>query len=239
MSNRTTVLNMARPLFQGLTRRQSHLPRLHSRASAQPRRFHATATNFTSTSPPPFAALEGLPARRIYTESFPCTLHYYSSRGPKLALFDHKKLPPHDLGTGRYIHHDHVHVGDAGLVDPRDSSVRWNGLHMYPNTINSVELMGYFSDEAEECRMQGQDVPTPWMFTIPKGTPLPGHLFLVYEDLEQFHLLAREAKPVSVLSEELNHFFNSHGSKMPKGDWNIKYFLEGCKTYSEHEYMAR
>jgi hypothetical protein len=43
---------------------------------------------------------------------------------------------------------------------------------MYPNTINSVELMGYFSDEAEECRLQGQDVPTPWMFTIPKGEHL-------------------------------------------------------------------
>lgn len=35
------------------------------------------------------------------------------------------------------------------------------------------------------------------------GTPLPRHLFLVYEDLEQFHLLAREAKPVSGMNSLL------------------------------------
>lgn len=92
-----------------------------------------------------------------------------------MSLFDHdRELEDAPRGDARqgglYMHHDLVSCDDRGLVDPSYTGrFRWNGLHMYPNTVNSVELLRSFSDWADECRLLGQDVPFPWMFTISKG----------------------------------------------------------------------
>lgn len=218
---------------------QRHLPSLKGRhAAATPtvltrRSIHGTTTNLTA-SIPHFAS--EFQAKNIYTDRFPCTLHYYSSRGPKLLLYDHREYDG-DSDVHR-LPQDAVAVNDQAIVDPAITSP-WGGATMYPNTLLMLQITRSFSDWAEECKSKGEDVATPWFFTIPKGehrsiayyyqaacfrldeqradnnfhnggcgiagTSLPSHLFLVHEDLETFHLLPREAKPLHGKSHTLSH----------------------------------
>lgn len=173
------------PLFRSLTRRKPNqplplpllLPLSSTYTTSPPRRFHATATNLrpTTTPVPPFA--KAFQAERIYTDHFPCTLHYYSSRGPKLALFDYTTLfagvieKYSDFANyPYYIHEDSVFVGNNGLVDPTDrSQSNLNGLNMWPNTLLMLQITRSYSEAADDFRAGGEDVPIPWIFTITKG----------------------------------------------------------------------
>lgn len=157
-----------RSLFKNALQR--HSPSLQGRhAVAVPaviltrRPFHATTTNFTA-SIPDFA--REFQAKNIYTDRFPCTLHYYSSRGPKLLLYNHEEYEG-DSDIHR-LAQDAVTVNDQAIVDPKITSP-WGGATMYPNTLLMLQITRSFSDWAEECKSKGEDVATPWFFTIPKG----------------------------------------------------------------------
>lgn len=165
---------MAGRLLRCSMRGQTPLSRPHLVKKTRAQRFHATATNFTPTIPPFAKAFQ---AKGIYTDYFPCNLHYYSSRGPKLALFDYASLSSGiiekhgDLADyPYYIHEDSVCVGKNGLVNPADrSQCNYNGLNMWPNTLLMLQIMRSYSEAAEDFRERGEDVPIPWIFTITKG----------------------------------------------------------------------
>ncbi|KUI64401.1 hypothetical protein VM1G_11198 [Cytospora mali] len=160
------AMAMARPLFRGLMRRQPPMARPHSFAGVLAQQFHTTATNLTSISPPIPKKLHA-EIKSIYTDSFPYTLYFYNTRGPKLALC-HYDRQMDERGDWHHRHGSHVIVNKDGLVDPEDPS-RINGIPMFPNTILQYEILRLNWEWAENLKEEGQDLPPPWIFTIPKG----------------------------------------------------------------------
>lgn len=141
------------------------------------RQFHQSTTNSTTSRHIPKFATK-FQANNIYTDRFPCTLHYYSSGGPKLRLYDQAELHEGDGGDVHRLAQDAVTVDDKAVVDPASTS-SWSacGATMYPNTLLMLQITRSFSDWAQECKSKGEDMATPWFFIIPKGEPRAGDLF--------------------------------------------------------------
>lgn len=175
---------MARPLFRDLMRRQPLLAQPYSFTSTLTQQFHITATNLTrrnlTSINPPLPKTFPAKIQSLYTDDFPYTLHYYCTYGPKLALHDCSKLegnPDKLLRTDpHYCNENHVSVNEDGIVDPANTS-KWNGVPMFPNTKYQHAFIDNKSEWADILRKErGQDVPSAWIFTVPRGMYL--ELFL-------------------------------------------------------------
>lgn len=139
--------------------------------ATNPTRSSLSRSDLMSTNPQLPKTFPGK-IKSIYTDKFPYSLFYYCTYGPKLALrdgdklegsFDDLELDPH------YCRENSVSVNKDGLVDPANTS-RWNGVPMFPNSKNQQTLIDGNLGWAEILRDDhGREVPTAWIFTIPKG----------------------------------------------------------------------
>lgn len=142
---------------------QPCLYRLQSFVNTQQQRFHSTPGRFGPDIPPFATAFR---AKSVYLDAFPCTLHHYSSEGPRLSLYDGRKDRPDEHPERTHV--NRVEVGYDGLVDPALTSW-WNGVSMSSNTLLQQQIWTNCGDWADECREKGWEVAEPWMFTLPKG----------------------------------------------------------------------
>lgn len=161
-----STMHLSQFLPRGSRWPQPFLLRLQSFATTRPRPFYSTSSRLFSNVPVFATAFR---ARSIYVDCFPCTLHYYSSGGSRLSLYDGKKYI-HDDDSER-IQGDCVEVGDDGFVDPALTSW-WNGISIFPNTLLRQQIWTNWGEWAEACREQGWEVAEPWIFTLSKGTKL-------------------------------------------------------------------
>ncbi|KAI0427789.1 hypothetical protein F5Y09DRAFT_22540 [Xylaria sp. FL1042] len=158
----------------------------------------------------------GFLVKAIYS-SFPATLMYYSPR-QKVGLYDEKEADdrPHDnYNDGVRLHN--------GLVFPSMSNDPTNGAVMYPNTFLMQELIRRYYDEALDREEDGQKVDTPYIYSIPKGTPIPSHLILINQYIARFSLQPARGMPLQALNEALDEFFSKHAKKETADTWLDKH----------------
>lgn len=168
---------ITRAVLQGPSRGLLRLPLARPPCGMLARRqLHATAQRRNSTGTAQYAA--DLPAKKVYQDSFPCTLHYYSWRGPTMAMHGS------DLSSGsdaaeedNLLGQDVVRVQEDGLVypGPKGNDSVWNGALMMPHATFLLELTDNYLDNYVARKSVGRDVPEPYFFTVPKG----GYLNLV------------------------------------------------------------
>lgn len=134
---------------------------------SRPRHLHVTAKAGSTT--PSYAT--AFHAKDVHTKSFPCTLHYYSSRGPNLLLYDHTDGEATEGSKELYcLHQDAVVVHSDGLVYPGPAAPRiWNGLYMLPNTLLMQQIITGYLDWYETNKETNEKIAMPYLFTIPKG----------------------------------------------------------------------
>jgi hypothetical protein len=135
---------------------------------SRPRYLHVTVEANSAT--PSYAT--AFHAKDVYTKSFPCTLHYYSPRGPSLLLYDHAdgKEATESSEELYRLHTDAVVVHSDGLVYPGPAVPRiWNGLYMLPNTLLMQQIITGYLDWYETNQEANKKIATPYIFTIPKG----------------------------------------------------------------------
>ncbi|KEZ39209.1 hypothetical protein SAPIO_CDS9873 [Scedosporium apiospermum] len=90
---------------------------------------------------------------------------------------------------------------------------------MQPNTFSMQEIIRQNYDEAIEREEEGGSAETPFVFTIPKGTPIPGHLILINEYLARFSLQPSRAMSLKELNRSLDEFYDKNAIKETPGDW--------------------
>ncbi|KAI0467840.1 hypothetical protein F4859DRAFT_226612 [Xylaria cf. heliscus] len=157
-------------------------------------------------------------AKAIYS-CFPATLLYYSPRR-RLGLYDEQETDdrPSD------IYEDRVRLKD-GLVFPGASRnpATSNGAVMYPNTFMMQELIRRYYDDALDRQDDGQEVGTPYIYSVPRGTPIPSHLILVNEWISRFSLQPARGMPLQVLNEVLDEFYSKYAQKDTADAWLEKH----------------
>ncbi|KAI1275388.1 hypothetical protein F5Y07DRAFT_400387 [Xylaria sp. FL0933] len=160
----------------------------------------------------------GFSVKAIYS-SFPATLMYYSPR-QKVGLYDEREADnrPHDnYGDGVML--------DNGLVFPRvyDNATASNGAVMYPNTFFMQELVRRYYDEVLDREEEGQEVDTPYIFSVPKGTLIPSHLILTNDYNAKFSLQPARGMPLQALNDALHEFYSKHAKKETVDAWLAKH----------------
>ncbi|KAI7779536.1 hypothetical protein LA080_000725 [Diaporthe eres] len=136
---------LSKSLPRGPAWPQACLSRLQSLVNTQQRCFHNMPGRFGPDIAPSATAFR---AKYIYFDASPCTLHHYSSGGPKLSLYDGRKDRPGEH-PGR-THVNRVEVGGDGLVDPALMSW-WNGISMSPNTLLQQQIWTNWGDWADSA----------------------------------------------------------------------------------------
>ncbi|RWA03545.1 hypothetical protein EKO27_g11559 [Xylaria grammica] len=156
----------------------------------------------------------GFSIKAIYS-SFPATLSYYSPR-QKVCLYDEREAD----NRPDNVYYDRVTL-ENGLVFPRASQNPFisNGAIMFPNTAMMQEIFRRHYDEALDREEGGQEIDTPYIYSVPKGTPIPSHLILVNEFLSQFSLQPAHGMPLEALNEALDEFYSKHARKEEAGSW--------------------
>ncbi|TGJ85892.1 hypothetical protein E0Z10_g2881 [Xylaria hypoxylon] len=173
-------------------------------------------------------ALRQLFASRMFRRRFsvkatysscPATLLHYSPH-QKLGLYNEKEADnrPDD------IYNDRVSLKD-GLVLPSISqnSSTSNGAAMYPNTCMLQELFRQHYDDNLDREDDGQEVDTPYIYSIPKGTPIPSHLILTNEWVSHFSLQPARGMPIRALNGVLEEFYSKHAQQETADAWFDKY----------------
>lgn len=133
-----------------------------------PRYLHITAK--ASSATPSYTST--FHAKDVHTKSFPCTLHYYSPRGPSLLLYDQAdgKEDTESSEELYRLHQDAVVIHGDGLVYPGPAAPRiWNGLYMLPNTLLMQQIITGHLNWYETNKEKNVKMATPYLFTIPKG----------------------------------------------------------------------
>ncbi|KAK1766564.1 hypothetical protein QBC33DRAFT_104820 [Phialemonium atrogriseum] len=171
--------------------------------------------------------------KAIYS-SFPATLHYYSPQRSS-SLYERKESgsPPEDIfDEGVTLKH--------GLVYPAvDKSVS-NGAVMFPNTFLMQEIVRMYFDETLDREDEGKNVETPFIYTIPRGTPVPSHLILINEYLCRFSLQPSRGIPLEYLNRSLDEFYLKHGSKETAESWLDRHpFQEAVPDEADDVWMAK
>lgn len=136
------------------------------------RQLHVTARARNSTAPTHHAT--DLPAKNVYHEFFPCTLHYYSCHGPTMAMHATSSEPSSESDVDKEdnrLGQDVVRVQEDGLVypGPEGNDPVWNGAMMMPHATFLLEITENYYDGYEEQKAAGHNVPEPYFFTVPKG----------------------------------------------------------------------
>ncbi|KAI0008836.1 hypothetical protein F4779DRAFT_418088 [Xylariaceae sp. FL0662B] len=161
--------------------------------------------------------------KAVYS-SFPCTLFHYSSRQHS-NLYDHKEANsrPDDLFSEGVI------VDEKGLVYPSVNTQLTisNGSEMTPNTFSMQEFTRMYFDYFLEREDAGHPVETPFVYTIPKGTPIPNHLILINECRADFSLQPSHGMSLTDLNQSLDEFYRKHASKETAEAW-----------FDEHPYQT-
>lgn len=165
------------------------------------RQLHATARRPNAPWPTKYDT-DLRTAQKLYYDFFPCTLHYYSWRGPKMAMHGCRLPPgPDDLTPplsaveqDNLLGADAVRVQDDGLVypGPVGTDPVWSGAMLMPQATFLLEITGNYHDFYEEQKAAGRDVPEPYFFTVPKGERCP--TLLLRADLAKFHLVIQDCE---------------------------------------------
>lgn len=134
------------------------------------RQLHATARRAHSTGPAQHAT--ELPAKNIYRDFSPCTLHYYSCHGPTMAMHATSSSPSSDDDkVDNRLGQDVVRVQEDGLVypGPEGTDSVWNGAMLMPLATFLLDITENYHDVYEEQKAAGHYLPEPYFFTVPKG----------------------------------------------------------------------
>ncbi|KAI0972088.1 hypothetical protein F4678DRAFT_460920 [Xylaria arbuscula] len=148
----------------------------------------------------------------IYS-SFPATLMYYSPR-QKLGLYDARTAddrPDENYDDGVALSND--------LVFPGVYDNASNGATMWPNTFLMQEIFRRYYDEGLDREEDGQKIDTPYIFSVPKGTPIPSHLILLNESMSKFSLQPSRGMPLQALNKTLDEFYSKHATKETADEW--------------------
>ncbi|KAK4068349.1 hypothetical protein Purlil1_13807 [Purpureocillium lilacinum] len=156
---------------------------------------------------------------------FPASLTYYSPR-TKSNLFDHQEIEnrPHD------VYDEGVIIAKDGLVYPGVQKYVSNGAALYPNTFTQQEYIRRYFDEFLDRAENDEDVDTPHIFTIPKGTPIPNQLILINEYLARFSLQPSYGMPLRDLNQRLNDFWDESATKETAEEWLDKHPFDSAMT---------
>ncbi|UNI13306.1 hypothetical protein JDV02_000063 [Purpureocillium takamizusanense] len=152
--------------------------------------------------------------KAIYS-SFPATLHYYCPRRTS-ALFNHQEIDsrPDDM------YDEGVIVQSDGLVYPAVSKTSAsNGAILFPNTFMMQELVRQYFDDVLDRQDEGKQIESPFICTIPKGTPIPGHLILINEYLSRFSLQPSHGMLLEDLNRSLDEFYKSYARRETVENW--------------------
>lgn len=134
------------------------------------RQLHATARRPHSTGPAQHAT--ELPAKKVYRDFFPCTLHYYSCHGPTMAMHATSSSPSSDDDkVDNRLGQDVVRVQEDGLIypGPEGTDSVWNGAMLMPLATFLLDITENYHDVYEEQKAAGHDLPEPYFLTVPKG----------------------------------------------------------------------
>ncbi|KAK3374396.1 hypothetical protein B0T24DRAFT_293553 [Lasiosphaeria ovina] len=167
--------------------------------------------------------------------SFPASLAYYSPQH-KSRLFDYSEadIHPDDLDD------EGVVVAEDGLVYPSVQSDVSNGAVMLPNTFTMQECVRRYFDEFLDRVEDGEDMETPQIYTIPKGTEIPSHLILINDHISRFSLQPSYGMTLQELNEALDAFFDKHAVKETVADWLDKnHFKSAVADYAESVWKAK
>ncbi|KAH7327741.1 hypothetical protein B0I35DRAFT_415627 [Stachybotrys elegans] len=111
---------------------------------------------------------------------------------------------------------------------------------MYPNTFFMQELVRTYSDENLDHKEEGKQVGTPFIYTIPKGTPIPQHLILLNEYIAKFSLQPSRGIPLKELNQSLDEFYNKHARKETVESWlDAHPFTDAIPDDADPVWMAK
>ncbi|KAI1307405.1 hypothetical protein F5Y03DRAFT_352155, partial [Xylaria venustula] len=168
----------------------------------------------------------------IYS-SFPTTLMYYSQR-QKLGLYDERTSDDRPDQ-----HHDDGVALTNGLVFPGVHDNGSNGAIMYPNTFLMQEIFRRYYDDGLDREEDGQKVDTPYIFSVPKGTPIPSHLILLNLSTSKFSLQPARGMPLQALNETLDEFYRKHATKETADEWFDQHpYNLAVDDYIDSQWMA-
>ncbi|KAI0199751.1 hypothetical protein F4808DRAFT_461406 [Astrocystis sublimbata] len=170
----------------------------------------------------------GFSAKAIYS-SFPVTLMCYSPR-QQFALYNMREgeSQPTWKENGVIVRNQDMVKSYKGLVYPGISksvseTTISNGAVMYPNTIRmQTRARGQYEDTLDQ-QENGEEVDTPYIFSVPKGTPVPSHLTLYNESQSRFSLQPAWAIPLEALNAQLDEFYSKNAEKEKVDVWLDKH----------------
>ncbi|KAF2109610.1 hypothetical protein BDV96DRAFT_624343 [Lophiotrema nucula] len=111
---------------------------------------------------------------------------------------------------------------------------------LMPNIFLTQEIFRRATEHHLEDVEIGASVPRPFIFTIPKGTPLPTNLVLLRENQSQFSLRPSLPMPSDALHRTLDEFFATYADIRDVYEWLIDHKWEDAVAESnEREWMAR
>ncbi|KAK3896791.1 hypothetical protein C8A05DRAFT_48322 [Staphylotrichum tortipilum] len=183
-------------------------------------------------------------AMAIYT-AFPATLYYYSPHRVS-NLYDCREMESRPYG----LIDQAVCVANNGLVYPRFRSavphdpLLWvsNGAVFMPNTTWMQELYRLFLEQSYyDALDDGEQVEAPYLYTVAKGTPVPGLLILIREDEESFSLQpSQQGLTLNDFNRSLDEFYDEHALKETASQWFGKHPLrDSIGNSEEHMWMSR
>ncbi|CZT13674.1 uncharacterized protein RAG0_17179 [Rhynchosporium agropyri] len=116
---------------------------------------------------------------------------------------------------------DGLEVSKTGLIEPGASKnpLLYKGAMMMPNTFTMQEIIRTEVDYYFDNEEISEEVETPFVYCIQKGTPLPGSIVLYREGLSRFSLQASRAISVESLNTLLDEYFEKYAEKFTAQQW--------------------
>ncbi|RSM03314.1 hypothetical protein CEP52_007460 [Fusarium oligoseptatum] len=93
-------------------------------------------------------------------------------------------------------------------------------------------VRGYF-DEVLDREEEGSQVEKPFIFTIPKGTPIPSHLILINEYISRFSLQPSRGMLLKELNRSLDEFYAEYAKKETAENWLNKHPFQDAVSDDE------
>ncbi|KAF2177149.1 hypothetical protein K469DRAFT_742674 [Zopfia rhizophila CBS 207.26] len=145
----------------------------------------------------------------------------------------------HDARSGDHSTHNHF-----GIL--KDNADVWtnlpfsDGATLLPNTFTMQEIIRTAVDNYFYDMENGVPIERPFIFTIPKGTPVPKTLVLLRERTAQFSLLSSRPTSSDDLNNSLDKFYSEYAKKQDAGEWLDDHnFEDAVADDAEWEWMAR
>ncbi|KJZ71927.1 hypothetical protein HIM_08683 [Hirsutella minnesotensis 3608] len=101
---------------------------------------------------------------------------------------------------------------------------------MFPNTFTQQEYVRRYFDEFLDREENSEIVDIPYIFTIPKGTPIPSHLILINEYLARFSLQPSYGMSLGELNKKLDDFWDQCATRETAEQWLDKHPFQSAMT---------